>query len=404
MGKIPGRYLDGDWCGLTGQWAGVGLDAATSVAAKEWPTQNVGIRAASFPAIDIDTSTDDALRLVEEIVQRVAPEAATAPVRFRDGSPRALYSFRLAPGSDPVRKGRVAWIDAEGKTHAVDVLGLGQQYVVSGTHPSGSPYEWRDGRNLDAVGASELPVLTRDALGAFLQALQEAIAAAGGTVIEASARRGAAGGNQIEFENADPVLENAMALEALNHIPNTEEHVPSRENLVALLASFKTATGRNAESLRFDVEEWATRHGWADAEYFEQIWDSIRHSCLEADYLIGQARKHGWRGDAVLDFAGFDPAETEREIERIIKRYMNGELLAPEKAPGDLATVAGILRTGAPGSLAFDEMRQEVILMRSPNPGEAPFRSRPIRPEDYLIIQEKLQIRRAPPRRQRNCL
>ena len=140
-----------------------------------------------------------------------------------------------------------------------------------------------------------------------------------------------------------------MALEALNAIPNTEEHVPSRENLVALIASFKTAVGRNAESLRFDAEDWATRHGWADAEYFEQIWDSIRHSRLQADYLIGQARKHGWRGDAVLDFAGFDPAETEREIERIIKRYMYGELLAPEKAPGDLATVADILRTCAPG-------------------------------------------------------
>ena len=104
-GKIPGRYLDGDWCGLTGQWAGVGLDAATSVAAKEWPTQNVGIRAASFPAIDIDTSTDDALRLVEEIVQRVAPEAATAPVRFRDGSPRALLFLPARSGVRPSAKG-----------------------------------------------------------------------------------------------------------------------------------------------------------------------------------------------------------------------------------------------------------------------------------------------------------
>ena len=29
--------------------------------------------------------------------------------------------------------------------------------------------------------------------------------------------------------------------------------------------------------------------------------------------------------------------------------------------------------------------------MRAPCPEEAPFRPRPIRPEDYLIIQEKLQ-------------
>ena len=157
----------------------MGLDTDTAAAAQDWPTQNVGLRAASFPAIDIDTSTTDALRLVEEIVQRVAPGAATAPVRYRDGSPRALYPFRLAPGSDLCGKdGWRGWTRTGRPTRSMCLVSVSNMRSRVRTRPGRSMNGGMGGTSR-AVGATELPVLTRDTVDAFIQALQEAIAADG---------------------------------------------------------------------------------------------------------------------------------------------------------------------------------------------------------------------------------
>src|SRR5690606_7250353 len=164
IGKIPGRYSGGIWSGLTGSWRIVGLSEADVERAKSWPTQNVGLRAGAYPCIDIDTDSREAFELVERLI--VARFGDTPPVRYRGDAPRALFAFRLDPNSDPVRKHRIEWSDGERK-HAVEVLGLGQQYVIAGLHPSGVAYEWRERRDptsgkpipgdLAAVTAAGLP-------------------------------------------------------------------------------------------------------------------------------------------------------------------------------------------------------------------------------------------------------
>ena len=51
-GKIPGRYRrDGAWVGLSGGWASEGLSAELQKDAAQWPTENIGLRAADFPAV-----------------------------------------------------------------------------------------------------------------------------------------------------------------------------------------------------------------------------------------------------------------------------------------------------------------------------------------------------------------
>src|SRR5690606_26214947 len=106
-----------------------GLDPATVTDAKNWRTQNVGLRAAGFPAIDIDTGSEAGRALAERAMQGVV--ATDGPIRTRGGVPRALCMYKLAEGSEPIRKRRLVWLDAEGVKHAVEVLGLGQQYVVA---------------------------------------------------------------------------------------------------------------------------------------------------------------------------------------------------------------------------------------------------------------------------------
>jgi hypothetical protein len=112
------------------------------------------------------------------------------PARVRGDNPRALYPFRLDPESEqPIHKVRLVWKDPSGERHAVEVLGEGQQYVIAGTHPSGAPYEWRDGREPEA---DSLPMISYDQVQDFLRDLRALVEQQGGTVVEDS-RLGRAG-------------------------------------------------------------------------------------------------------------------------------------------------------------------------------------------------------------------
>jgi hypothetical protein len=315
IGKIPGRYRDGKWSGLSGQWASLGMSEKDVTGAKNWPTTNVGLRAGAYPAFD----------MVEKLL--VARFGDTAPVRYRGDAPRALYAFRLE--GDAIRKHRVEWKDAEGRDHAVEILGLGQQYAIQGIHPTGVAYEWReraDGSvaDLAAVTVNGLPRLSVDDVMEFIAELKNAIAGSGGELGRVMVPRYGWDGSTraLDLSNADPFIDNAVALEALNAVPNTPKNLPTRESIVALLAAFKAAVGRNAETLRPDVLEWATQEHegmqWADEAYFDKVWDSLTTSRVPFDHLISMARRFGWRGDAALDFEA--SAEEEQQIDRQIQR------------------------------------------------------------------------------------
>jgi hypothetical protein len=326
IGKIPGRYRDGKWSGLSGQWASLGMSEKDVTGAKHWPTTNVGLRAGAYPGIDIDTDSKAAFDMVEKLL--VARFGDAAPVRYRGDAPRALYAFRLE--GDAIRKHRVEWKDAEGRDHAVEVLGLGQQYAIQGIHPTGVAYEWReraDGTvaDLAAVTANGLPRLSVDDVMEFIAELKDAIAGSGGELGRVMVPRYGWDGSTraLDLSNADPFIDNAVALEALNAVPNTPRNLPTRESIVALLAAFKAAVGRNAETLRPDVLEWATQEHdgmqWADEAYFDKVWDSLTTSRVPFDHLISMARRFGWRGDAALDFeaSADDNAEIDRQIRRV---------------------------------------------------------------------------------------
>lgn len=323
VGKIPGRYRGGVWFGLSGHWPTLGLSEADIERAKSWPTQNVGLRAGAYPGIDIDTDSVEALDLVEGILKSRFGDRP--PVRFRGDAPRALYAFRLDPGSDPIRKHRIEWQDGDGRNHAVEVLGLGQQYVIAGIHPSGVAYEWRERYDptaekmvpgdLASVTSDGLPTLTVNDVMEVMREIQEAVEARGWTVQRAIAPRykDSSYGRSVDLSKAEPILDTKTALDALNAIPNDAETIPTRDGLVALLASFKQALGREAENVRAEVLEWATRYGWADEEYFDKIWDSLTSSRVPVDYLISMARKFGWRGDAALDFKDFGQVDEDSD-------------------------------------------------------------------------------------------
>lgn len=297
LGKIPGRFAGGQWYGLGGHWPTVGLSAADQIKAQNWPTENVGLRAADFPAIDCDVQSEEAYQLVDAVLTRTL---GFAPVRKRANAPRALYVFKRS-GDDAVRKLRLVFSDGV-QDHAVELLGAGQQYVISGTHPSGVLYNWMEGRELVQVGVDGLTPHDATAFARFMDALRQEIEARGWIIKAQTQARSVNGSVEYDVTKMDAVIEPELVLAALNAIPNTAENVPLREQFLSLVASFKAALGRDAEQHKPAFYDWATRYGWAEQEWIDGIWDSLTSVRTGPEFLFQFARRFGFIGDALADF------------------------------------------------------------------------------------------------------
>jgi hypothetical protein len=314
-GKVPGTHKGGDeWAGMVGTWASAGLTEDQQARTKNAPTENVGLRAERFPALDIDVSDEG---LAEEIATLADLTLGTGAIRTRAGSPRLLLMYRLGQGRnqdvEPVRKHRIAF-HYRGQEHAVEFLGLGQHYVVAGIHPSGQRYGWREGYDLLGCTAEGLPVVTAARVATFMQDVARVIEQAGGTIKVRQATEGGSGEAGHAVSELEAVMTPELALSALFAIPNDPENVPTREGLVSILSGFKAALGKRAEDYRSEAGEWATRHGWADWDYFEKVWESLTHVRASHQALIKEAKKKGWRGDVMADFDGLPVEDADKMI------------------------------------------------------------------------------------------
>lgn len=298
-GKVPGDYAAGkkQWRGLTGTWAAEPVDNEFVKRSASWPTSNVGLRAAGFPAIDIDVASEK----VRDAIENLATEyLGPAPVRVRDGAPRSLLVYRHM-GQEPVTKMHFKF-QLDGQTHAVDILGSGQQYLVAGTHPSGSVYRYRDGYDLTTWGADGLARVSANDIRSFFRALVALAVELGGTTV--TQHVASVSGEGTLTTDLDPSVDLELAVNALKAIPMNADALSTREDIVAILASLRAGLGREAQAAYPFVVEWALSGGWADEEYVDKIWRSVERSKVGADYLLKYARKQGWVGGAKADFGG----------------------------------------------------------------------------------------------------
>lgn len=310
IGKIPGRYAGGKWYGLTGSWPSFGLSPSDQELAANWPTPNVGLRAADWPGVDLDVNSFEARDFVEELLSSVL---GPAPVRERGKTPRVIHVYRRK-GDMPIRKVKVTFQDDKNVTHAVEVLGFGQQYVINGIHPEGDIYEWRDGKDLRQYTVSELTQVSADQIAEFAVQLENAIVAKGWTLVKSSKPKYGRGvdGPALVVSELEPLASKELALAALNTLENTMEFFPERADILALTSSFKHVLGKEADSAYPEFALWAVKDGWADEPYIKSIWNSLTAVRVSPDHLFALARRRGFRGDAVADFAGMEMDGEER--------------------------------------------------------------------------------------------
>ncbi len=113
---------------------------------------NTGIICEGLCPADIDVDDADAVEAIVKVFDEVAGH--TPLVRGRPNSPRRLLLYRAPDGTRP--KKRVIKLGSLGK---VELLGLGQQFVAYGMHPSGVEFEWPEA-GPDVVKRSDMLVLT----------------------------------------------------------------------------------------------------------------------------------------------------------------------------------------------------------------------------------------------------
>jgi putative DNA primase/helicase len=136
---------------------------------------NTGILGGTVVGVDIDV-------LDEELSQYVAARAQVilgkSTLRRVGRAPKQLFCYRVEA---PIKKLQTPdlYVDDETK-HKVEVLAEGQQFVALGMHPdTGQLYHWPENSPLD-TRADELPLVTQEALAAFVAEAEALIRAAGG--------------------------------------------------------------------------------------------------------------------------------------------------------------------------------------------------------------------------------
>lgn len=296
LGKIPGRQNSG------GTWGGYHWleHTPTREEVQAWAAQgaNLGLRADRHPSLDIDTPDEHLAAEVEELALQIL---GPAPVRF-GRRPKRLLMYR----TDLPFSRMAVIITRNGVEHLIEFLGALRQYLIEGTHPSGSRYEWfvgRDHRPLDLsrLNPGSLTAVTREQVAEFLDTLAELY---GGVRVGDGAPRTA---RVVQDQLVAPSLE---ALEAaVAALPNTAERVPGRAEYIQIGEAIHAACGEDEEGGYAIFAAWAERHEREEHKGTPEDWREDWRR-FHAPHAIGW----GWLADMAGQY-GFNRAAWEMPAE-----------------------------------------------------------------------------------------
>lgn len=300
-GKAVGlRGVSGQWYGYGG-WHG---KVATAEDRAAWGAMGagVGIQCGVVIVVDIDVLVDLASQAIDAVVLGVL--GAGVPRVGR--APKVLRVYVAAPGQ-VITKRRLAFrLPGRDDVQAVEVLGEGQQFVATGTHPGTMrPYAWPDGEPL----LIELMPVTAAAVDAMLDAVEDAVRELGGEVV---GRVDGADGERGRVDQAALAAPSEELLaEALARVPNGGD----RDAWIRMGHAIKAAGGTEEQ-----WAEWSDR--WdgpaEDPEDIARRWAGFRPPFAAGwPHIERAAREAGWYGGVEAEFraAGLDLAAMAKAAE-----------------------------------------------------------------------------------------
>jgi hypothetical protein len=136
-----------------------------------WPktwhlAENTGVLAKFAPGLDSDIMIEPAAKAVEMLAREHFEEHGEIRVRFGK-PPKRLIPLRT---DEPFTKLFRVFTAPDGSEQKIEILGDGQQFVVSGEHPdTHKPYGWHGG-DLATIKRESLPYVRRGDVERFLDA------------------------------------------------------------------------------------------------------------------------------------------------------------------------------------------------------------------------------------------
>jgi hypothetical protein len=249
---------------------------------------NTGLLLGGLRCVDCDVDDPQlALEIVREARRHLPPGAL---IRRRAGSPRLSMFYRTATGQPSKRA-------IEGTQGKIEILGLGQQAVVHGVHPSGAPLSWQNGRGPDSVPRDQISAVSEEQITTFLTAsapLLDARSAESDRYVAASSdRRTLEAGWKLPRVLASVPLDNDLA--AGIDSPNWFSALPAQEKLAAVKACLNSLDNRSSDTrevwlrVLFAVAD-AERLGCPDARQRALEWSQRGASwTTEADFEMAWA-------------------------------------------------------------------------------------------------------------------
>lgn len=136
IGKTPSRFnANGEVAGFKG-WTEKTTTGANIDAWKKDDRLGICLQTRYWRALDIDVPDQEAGQAIACRIAELLPDTELA-LRFRQGTGKCLIAFRM--------KGEFAKRVMKVEGGIIEFLANGQQFIVEGTHPDGTRYEWVGG-------------------------------------------------------------------------------------------------------------------------------------------------------------------------------------------------------------------------------------------------------------------
>lgn len=300
-GKSPGRRnANGTWGGYDWLHTPTGANDV-----KQWADAgaNIGLLAATYPGVDIDTLDPWLSAEVATVARRVL---GVAPSRVGK-APKQLLMYRTAAPF-----ARMACIIHKGtEKHLVEVLGAGRQYLIHGTHPTGSAYRW----DRELPPPDTLTEITAPQVARFFEALTEHLAPLDWTVERVGDGTIRERTTQPQADLLAPSLD--VLQQAVDLVPNDDDLFPTREDYIKFGYAVRAAAGEGEDENGFDIfASWCARHVTdgrvaGNPDTWRTDWRR-----MHAPYSVGW----GWIAELAQPF-GFDRAKHEFDPVEAIKDH-----------------------------------------------------------------------------------
>jgi virulence-associated protein E/primase-like protein/bifunctional DNA primase/polymerase-like protein len=275
---------------------------------------STGILCGKVSGVDIDV-LDEALskRIIAKAIERLGPTPLTRIGR----APKTLLCYRLVMPIKKLSTPELFFADDanDAKATKVEILGDGQQVVAFGIHPeTHAEYYWPERSPLD-IHADDMPLVTAEALAAFVDEAEQMIRDAGGrTKAEIKAGVDSPPLVPVDTESAD--IGSARTKQIVddlktNAVRNANQgyEKPSRELIVSALAAVPNdLTYDNWIKMGYALRDGLGDAGfdvWCDfsatypgnnAKITEDKWKSFdKRRSVTVATLFYWARNNGWR-------------------------------------------------------------------------------------------------------------